>query len=94
MEVALARRNRSLARQLCHWGPGVALTLISIVIVSATYAAIQLNGLPTVTYFKRLNLAVIYPESLWVLYMYYHACRGPGFVPLRWKPVRFNYYNL
>ena len=79
--------SRSLARQLCAWGPIVALTLISIVIVSASYSSIQLYGLPTTKYFKTPNLVLIYLLSFLILYVYFHAMQGPGSVPLQWSPV-------
>ena len=79
--------SRSVVRQLCSWGPIVALTLISIVIVSASYSSIQLYGLPTTKYFKTTNLVFIYLLSFLTLYVYFHAMQGPGSVPLQWSPV-------
>ena len=74
-------------RQLCHWGPLFAITLILIVIVSASYSAAQLYGLPTVTWLTIPHFVEIYFESGWILYLYYKALLGPGFVPPGWKPV-------
>lgn len=82
--------SRSITRQLCHWGPMVALSLISLVIISATYSSIQLYGLPTVRYFKTMNFFTMYAMSFIILYVYFKAFSGPGFVPLNWKPVRYN----
>ena len=79
--------NMGLLRQLFHWGPLVALTLISIVIVSANYCSLQLWGLPTVAYFKLPNYVMVWAESSWILYQYYRAMTGPGFVPKGWRPV-------
>jgi palmitoyltransferase len=76
----------SLARQLCHWGPIVALTLIAVVIISGHYCSIQLYGLPTAPYFKKINMILVPAQSIWLLYVYYRALGGPGFVPLKWKP--------
>ena len=77
-----------LLRQLCHWGPIVALTLISIVIVSANYCSLQLWALPAVVYFRLPHYVLVWAESVWILYQYFHAMRGPGFVPEGWRPVR------
>ena len=74
-------------RQLCHWGPVVAITLMLTVIVSASYSAAQLYGLPTVPWITIPHFVEIYFESGWILYLYYKALLGPGFVPPGWKPV-------
>ena len=74
-------------RQLCHWGPVVAITLILIVILSASYSAAQLYGLPTVSWLTIPHFVEIYFESGWIIYLYYKALLGPGFVPRGWKPV-------
>lgn len=80
----------SLPGQLCHWGPIIALSLISLVTVSVSYSAIQLYGLPTVKYIKTTNFVVMYSELAWILYVYYRALKGPGYVPHNWTPVSFS----
>lgn len=78
---------RSFSRQLCHWGPMVALNLLAVVIISGTYSSIQLYGLPTVQYIKTVNFFTMYAMSFLVFYVYFKAFAGPGFVPLKWNPV-------
>lgn len=78
----------SILKQLLHWGPIVALTLIGIVIISANYCSLQLWSLPTVVYFRLPNFILMWVESAWILWQYYQALLGPGFVPRGWHPVR------
>lgn len=73
--------------RVCSWGPLLALSLISIVMISATYSSVQLYGLPRYKYIKIINFFVMYPECFWILYVYMNAMRGPGFVPKGWTPV-------
>ncbi|XP_003389771.1 PREDICTED: palmitoyltransferase ZDHHC6-like [Amphimedon queenslandica] len=79
-------KPRSVIRQLCHWGPIVALSLIGVVVVSATYSSIQLYSLPSVKYIKKFNFFTMYLNLWLILYSYFKAFGGPGFVPIKWKP--------
>ena len=65
----------------------MALTLISVSIISSSYSAIQICGLNGMKAFKLMNFLIIYPESFWVLYVYFSAMSGPGFAPSGWSPV-------
>ena len=73
-----------------HWGPLTALTIITVVTVSSTYSALQLWGLPPsrVRYFRLPNFVFMYVWLVLILKNFYQALKGPGYVPLEWKPVR------
>lgn len=86
-------KPRSVIRQLCHWGPIVALSLIGVVVVSATYSSVQLYSLPSVKYIKKFNFFTMYFNLSLILYSYFKAFGGPGFVPIKWKPVSINAKN-
>lgn len=73
-----------------HWGPLTALTIIAVITVASTYTALQLWGLPPsrVKYFRLPNFIFMYVWLFLILKNFYQALRGPGYVPLAWKPVR------
>ena len=73
-----------------HWGPLTALTIITVVTISSTYSALQLWGLPPsrVKYFRLPNFVFMYVWLVLILKNFYQALKGPGYVPLEWKPVR------
>ena len=73
-----------------HWGPLTALTIITVVTVTSTYSALQLWGLPPsrVRYFRLPNFVFMYVWLVLILKNFYQALKGPGYVPLEWKPVR------
>lgn len=71
-----------------HWGPLTALTIISIVTVTATYCALELWSLPTVTYFRLPNFLFMYVWLILILKNFYQALQTPGYVEYGWKPVR------
>ena len=77
---------KTLVKRTFSWGPIVALTLISVVIISASYSAIQIYGLPGMKLIKIVNFLVMYPEAFWILYVYFSAMAGPGFVRPGWTP--------
>ena len=39
---------------------------------------------------KIINFVVMYPEAFWILYVYFGAMKGPGFIPSGWSPVNNN----
>ena len=79
-------------RRILSWGPLVALTLISIVIISSSYSAIQTFGLHGMKTIKILNFFIMYPESFWILYVYFSAMRGSGIIQSGWSPVSNKLY--
>ncbi|XP_032805745.1 palmitoyltransferase ZDHHC6 isoform X1 [Petromyzon marinus] len=81
------REEMGLIR-LCHWGPAVALSVITVCTCMAILDSL-LWYWPTDTPGGLLNLAVL---SLWaflILYNYFSAMFvGPGYVPYGWKPEK------
>ena len=75
-----------ILKRIYSLGPMVALTLSSLVVTSASYSAIQIYGLPGMKLIKTANVFVMYPEALWVLYIYFSVMAGPGFVQTGWAP--------
>ena len=75
--------------QLIHWGPLIALGIIS----SVSTMAIQCDLMwwpPTSSVWAALNLIVFLSWIMLTLNNFFNACFvGPGFVPLGWKPVIF-----
>ena len=50
-KMATLRNVLMLARRSCHWGPIIALSLVTIVTSSSTYCLFQLSVLPNVVVF-------------------------------------------
>ncbi|XP_033644402.1 palmitoyltransferase ZDHHC6-like [Asterias rubens] len=74
-------------RQLCHWGPFVALFLIFYITGTAVmcdlfYWTPNKDSLLSIVHFVVLSSWIFF-----ILWNYFHAVfYGPGFVPLGWKP--------
>eukprot|EP00731_Ephydatia_muelleri_P005664 Em0002g1840a len=75
-------------RRVLHWGPLIALTIITIVTISGSYSAIQLWARPKhrVTFFRWPNFIVMYAWLFLILKNFYQALHGPGSLPRGWKP--------
>jgi len=74
---------------VCHWGPLVALTIITVVSLTSTYSALQLWSLPPsiVVYFRGTQFVLMY---LWlgpIFWNFYKAMYTPSHAPLKWHPV-------
>ncbi|XP_052759806.1 palmitoyltransferase ZDHHC6-like [Mya arenaria] len=74
-------------RQLFHWGPIVALSIIFFI----SYATIQCNLMywPLHAHGGLINMAVFLTWNVLTLYNYFLAAyKGPGFAPLNWRPKK------
>lgn len=72
--------------RLLHWGPLTALTIIFTLFIASVYSSLvwwsplNVAGL--------INIALLVVFLVCILYNFIKASRiGPGYVPLRWKPV-------
>lgn len=75
-----------LFRQLLHWGPLVALSIIFF--ISATTTNCLMMYWPLYTDRGTINFLVFLMWNFLTLYNYFLAAfKGPGFVPFNWKPV-------
>jgi len=82
--------HESWLRRLGHWGPIIALTIILTVTLSSTYCALQLWSLPVsvVSYMRGFHFCLMYMWLVPIFWNFFKAMkRGPGYVPLGWKPV-------
>lgn len=72
-----------------HWGPLTALTIIFLVTFTGIYGSLQLWSLPpsVVRYFRLTHFILMYIWPILILKNFYQALKGPGYVPLGWKPV-------
>ena len=72
-----------------HWGPLVAITIISVVTVTSTYSALQLWSLPrsVVKYFRGTHFLLMYIWLIPIFWNFYKAMYTHSYVPLKWKPV-------
>lgn len=76
-----------LVRQLIHWGPIVALTII--LFISGTAVHCMMMYWPLYTDGGIIHFLVFLMWIFLILYNYFLAAfKGPGFVPYEWKPVR------
>lgn len=75
-----------LFRQLLHWGPIVALTIIFF--ISAATVNCLMMYWPLYTEGGTINFLVFLMWNFLTLYNYFLAAfKGPGFVPFNWKPT-------
>ena len=74
---------------VCHWGPLIAIGIISVVSLSSTYCAYELWSLPrsTVKYFRAVHFVLMYSWLVPIFVNFYLAMKGPKYVPFGWKPV-------
>ena len=63
-----------LARRSCHWGPIIALSLVTIVTTSSTYCLFQLSVLPKVVVFKTVHNVVCYTWIALILKNFFQVC--------------------
>ncbi|KAK3090214.1 hypothetical protein FSP39_010126 [Pinctada imbricata] len=71
--------------QLLHWGPIIALSVIAIITTVGFRCALM--WWPTYTKGSWINLTVYFTWLFLILYNYFLAAfKGPGFVPIGWKP--------
>lgn len=71
---------------LCHWGPLIALSLISIISSVTVYCS--LIWWPIDTQGGIINLTIFLSWVTSTFYNYFRAIHlGPGYVPQDWKPV-------
>ncbi|CAF0876321.1 unnamed protein product [Brachionus calyciflorus] len=71
--------------QLCHFGPLIAIFLISFI----TYAGYLclLQWWPPLDSYAQIHLTIYLTWPLIIFYNYFNAVfLGPGFVPLNWRP--------
>jgi len=76
----------ALLRQLFHWGPIIALFIIFFI----SFATIQCDLMywPLDSEGGLVNMGIFLMWNVLTLYNYFLAAsKGPGFVPLYWKPV-------
>ena len=91
--------HESWLRRLGHWGPIIAIIIIATVTLSSTYSALQLWSLPAsvVPYMRGVHFCLMYLWLVPIFWNFFKAMkRGPGYVPLGWKPVSSNccYYAV
>lgn len=75
-----------ILRQLFHWGPIIALSII----FSISSATVHCNLMYWPVYADGgvINLVVFLTWNMLTLYNYFSAvAKGPGYVPYGWKPV-------
>ena len=75
--------------RVCHWGPLIAIGIISVVSLSSTYCAYQLWSLPRsiVKYFRGVHFVLMYSWLVPIFVNFFIAMRGPTCAPFGWKPV-------
>ncbi|KAK7005090.1 palmitoyltransferase ZDHHC6 [Biomphalaria glabrata] len=73
-------------KQFLHWGPGIALSIIFTI----SWVAIRCHVMWWPPHHSLAAFVNFTSFILWVtltLYNYFAACvKGPGFVPLKWRP--------
>ena len=81
--------EESWLRRVMHWGPIIAILIVATVTLSSTYTALQMWSLPasTVPYMRGIHFCVMYMWLIPIFWNFFNAMRGPGYVPLGWKPV-------
>ena len=73
-------------RRLLHWGPILALTVITVISLSSFNCILQ--WWPPFTIGGIINIAIYMFWNVTTLYNFFHAAFvGPGYVALGWKPV-------
>ncbi|XP_062859104.1 palmitoyltransferase ZDHHC6 [Trichomycterus rosablanca] len=78
--------NLSEVRRLCHWGPIIALTVISVCSSMAMLDSIIWYW-PLDTTSGSINFIMLINWTVLILYNYFNAMFvGPGYIPLEWKP--------
>jgi hypothetical protein len=72
--------------QLIHFGPLIAIFLISYITISGLYCL--LLWWPPTTLYSIIHLIIYCTWPIIIFYNYFNAIfLGPGFVPKNWKPV-------
>ena len=74
VQMAVLRTVLMLARRSCHWGPIIALSLVTIVTTSSTYCLFQLSVLPKVVVFKTIHNVVCYTWIALILKNFFQVC--------------------
>lgn len=74
---------------VCHWGPLIAISIISVVSLSSTYCAYELWSLPrsVIKFFRGTHFVLMYSWLIPIFVNFYFALKGPRYVPFGWKPV-------
>lgn len=79
-------------KNICSWGPILAISLELVVGTSELYSVVQLLGLPDSNWVKAFNVANLFVCPVMVISvacLQFSTMNGPGFIPLRWSPVSF-----
>ena len=77
--------------RMIHWGPLLALGVISCISISAIICGLQ--WWPIYTLGGAVNMAIFLMWDVLTLYnLFSSAVVGPGYVPLGWKPVSYIIY--
>ena len=72
--------------QLFHFGPIIAIFLISFITYSGFVCLMQ--WWPPTTLASQIHLTIYLTWPVIIFYNYFNAVfLGPGFVPLNWRPV-------
>lgn len=80
-------QNLHEVRRLCHWGPVIALSVISICSTMAILDSIIWYW-PLDTTGGSINFIMLLNWTVLIFYNYFNAMFvGPGYIPLGWKPV-------
>jgi len=74
LKMAIAGNVLMLARRSCHWGPIIALSLVTIVTTSSTYCLFQLSVLPNVVVFKSVHNVICYSWIALILKNFFQVC--------------------
>jgi len=76
--------------RLLHWGPLIALSIISIISWSSFMCLFEWWPVTSVAAFLNLLLYIVW--NITVFYNFFMAVfAGPGYVPFGWKPVSIQF---
>ncbi|XP_033111663.1 palmitoyltransferase ZDHHC6-like [Anneissia japonica] len=74
-------------KRLCHWGPFIALFLIFYITTMSVYCDLVYWPPTLDSYGSIVHFIILSSWIFFILFNYFNAVfRGPGFVPLGWKP--------
>lgn len=75
-------------KRICHWGPIIAISVITVCSSMAVIDSV-LWYWPLDTPGGSINFIMLINWTVLILYNYFNAMFvGPGYVPIGWKPVR------
>uniref|UniRef100_A0A8C2HU92 Palmitoyltransferase n=1 Tax=Cyprinus carpio TaxID=7962 RepID=A0A8C2HU92_CYPCA len=91
LSAIIVFENLHEVKRLFHWGPIIALTVISVCSSMAILDSI-LWYWPLDTTGGSINFIMLINWTVLILYNYFNAMFvGPGYIPLEWKPVKESY---